>query len=170
MSWRETNVQLGAGAIVVALLMAFVAIPSAVSTPSNVPNPVLSPLFWPYALSLFTGLVGLGLLATSGRRPRSTDLPAEPLPQPDDRRGGVIRLGVTAALMIGVMLLLRPLGMVWTCMLAFLALALLVRTPHPRTAVACAVLVPLVLYAFFAHVAGIAIPQGTVAADYVRLP
>jgi len=32
--------------------------------------------------------------------------------------------------------------------------------------VVCAVLIPLVLYVFFAHIAGVAIPQG----DFVRLP
>ena len=178
MNWRATNVQLGAGALLVALLMALVVIPAFVSSPSNVPNPVLSPLFWPYALSLFTGLVGLGLLATSwgaGVGSTSAADPAaesasEPLPEPDDRRGGMVRLAASAAIMLAVMALMRPLGMVWTSMLAFAALALLVRTPHPRAALLCAVLVPLVLYAFFAHVAGISIPQGTLAAEYVRLP
>ena len=54
--------------------------------------------------------------------------------------------------------------------MAFAALAFLVSTPHPRAALVCALAVPLALYAFFAHVAGISIPQGSVAADYVRLP
>ena len=170
MNWRETNVQLGAVAVLVALLMVLVVIPAFVSSPSNVPNPVLSPLFWPYALSLFTGLVGLGLLATAWGGASAVETSLEPLPEPDDRRGGMVRLAASAAIMLAVMVLLRPLGMVWTSMLAFAALAFLVRTPHSRTALLCAVLVPLVLYAFFAHVAGISIPQGTIAADYVRLP
>jgi len=51
-------------------------------------------------------------------------------------------------------------------MLAFLATAFLVRTSHPKTAVICALCVPLVLYVFFAHVATVAIPQG----NFVRLP
>ena len=170
MNLRSTNVQLGIGAIAVALLMAFAVIPAFVSSPSNVPNPVLSPLFWPYALSLFTGIVGLGLLATSARLPTDGSAELDPLPEPDDRRMGMARLLAVAGLMLAVMALLRPLGMVWTSMLAFAALAFLVRTPHPRAALICAILVPLGLYAFFAHVAGIAIPQGTVAAEYVRLP
>jgi hypothetical protein len=56
--------------------------------------------------------------------------------------------------------------MVWTAMLAFAACACLFRTRHPIVAVICAVVVPLLLYAFFAHVAGVAIPQGA----FVRLP
>ena len=51
-------------------------------------------------------------------------------------------------------------------MVVFFVFALLVRTSHPKTALVAAVAVPLVLYLFFAHVAGVAIPQG----DFVRLP
>lgn len=174
MRLRETNVQLGLAAVAAALLMAFAVIPAFVSTPSNVPNPVLSPLFWPYALSLFTGLVGLGLLATAWRTPAGMAEPAasddEAPSEPDDRATAMLRLAAAAAIMVAIMWLLRPLGMVWTSMLGFAALAFLVRTPHPRTAAVCAIAVPLVLYAFFAHVAGISVPQGTIASDYVRLP
>jgi putative tricarboxylic transport membrane protein len=58
------------------------------------------------------------------------------------------------------------LGLVWTAMLAFAATALLVRTKHMTIAIVSAVTVPLLLYVFFAHVAGVAIPQG----NFVRLP
>ena len=73
---------------------------------------------------------------------------------------------IVMAIMIVTMLLLPLLGMVWTSMAVFVATAFLMRTRHPLTAMACAILVPLVLYAFFAHVAGVAIPQG----EFVRLP
>ena len=177
MDIRNGDVQLGAMALVVAAAMAFVVIPTFVSTPSNVPNPVLSPLFWPYALTLFTALVGIGLLLSAWRAGRAeragTAAAAEtddPFGEPEDRGAAVTRL-VAVAVMMLVMLWLLPLfGMVWTSMVVFVALAFLVRTAHPRTAVICAVAVPLVLYAFFAHVAGISIPQGSLAADYVRLP
>ena len=68
--------------------------------------------------------------------------------------------------MILTMVALPRLGMVWTCMLVFVATAFMFRTRYPKAAVVCAVVVPLVLYAFFAHVAGVAIPQG----EFVRLP
>ena len=42
----------------------------------------------------------------------------------------------------------------------------LVRTKHMTIAIVSAVAVPLLLYVFFAHVAGVAIPQG----NFVRLP
>jgi hypothetical protein len=154
---------LGVGACVAAAFMIFVAIPNFVSSPSNVNFIVLSPLFWPYVVSIGTALTGLGLMAMSYRLP-ADDAPANP--PIDDPRAAWLRLAGMAAIMAVTMLIMSTLGMVWTAMLAFLATAFLVRTRHPKTALVCAVVVPLVLYAFFAHVAGVAIPQG----DFVRLP
>jgi len=156
------QVRLGIGAILAALFLVTYAIPNWVSSPSNVGNIVLSPLFWPYILGGLTGLVGLGL-AVSGWRTAQGGEVNEPIPDP---RAGALRLAGFAVLMVVTFRAMPHLGMVWTSMLAFLALAFLVRTRHPAAAVICAVAVPLILYAFFAHVASVAIPQG----DLVRLP
>ena len=85
-----------------------------------------------------------------------------PTPTP----GAWMRLAMLGGLMLATVLILSILGMVWTSMLLFAATALLFRTRHPVAAVICAVAIPLVLYAFFAHVAGVAVPQG----DFARLP
>ena len=137
-----------------------VAIPYWVSSPSNVRNIILSPVFWPYTLSGLTVLIGLGLTVTGLYS--SEDMTPEQAEIP----GGYGRLLIMAVVMIIYMFGLPRLGMVWTSMLAFAATAFLVRTSHPKTALICALCVPLVLYAFFAHVASVAIPQG----DFVRLP
>jgi hypothetical protein len=144
-----------------ALLLLYL-IPIWVSSPSNVRNIILSPRFWPYALTLFTALTGLGLLFTA----RAQDDSATVNDAISDTGMGLARLAAMAVLMLAIMWLLPRLGMVWTCMLAFAATAFLFRTRHPVTAIICAVVVPLALYAFFAHVAGVAIPQG----NLVRLP
>lgn len=162
MSLRSLQIRLGIAALAIAAFLGLIAIPFAVSSPSNVRNIVLAPTFWPYALTGFTALTGL-LLIVTGRR---VD-PAAPLE--DDHpaaEGAWTRLGGLAAIMVGIMLLLPWLGMPLTCMLAFAATAYLLRTRHPIVAAVCAVLVPLVLYAFFAHVAGVAVPQG----ELIRLP
>jgi len=156
------QVRLGIGAILAAVFLVTYAIPTWVSSPSNVGNIVLSPLFWPYILGGLTGLVGLGL-AVSGWRMAAGDPVNDPIPDPG---AGAVRLVAFAALMAVTFWAMPHLGMVWTSMLAFLALAFLVKTRHPAAAVICAVVVPLILYAFFAHVASVAIPQG----DLVRLP
>lgn len=160
---RRLQLWLGLGACAASLFLIVVAIPAFVSSPSNVRNIVLSPLFWPYVVSAMTGLTGLGLVAMSFRLP-ADGAPANP--PVDDRGAAWLRLLGMAAIMGATMFLLPRLGMVWTSMLAFVATAFLVRTRHPKTAVICAVAVPLVLYAFFAHVAGVAVPQG----EFLRLP
>jgi len=77
-----------------------------------------------------------------------------------------LRLLGMAVIMVLTMIALPTLGMVWTSMLVFLFCAFMFQTRYPKTAIICAVIIPLVLYAFFAHVAGVAIPQG----EFVRLP
>lgn len=163
MNEKTLQMRLGLGACLMALFFVFVAIPGYVSSPSNVPNIILSPLFWPYTLSGLTGLIGLGLIATSLRLPEKDEPINEPI---DDLGPARLRMLGIAVIMLASMFLFSRLGMVWTSMLAFAATAFLVRTRHPKTALICAVAIPLVLYAFFAHVAGVAVPQG----NFVRLP
>ena len=140
-----------------------VAIPFWVSSPSNVPNIILSPLFWPNVLAAFTGLIGAGLILTSIARPRPETPAVSDVP---DRPAAFARLAIMAVVMAATVLVMPWLGLVWTAMATFVVTAFLVKTKHPRTALICAVLIPLVLYVFFAHIAGVAIPQG----DFVRLP
>lgn len=162
MTARKSHILMGLMALGLGALLLLYLIPVWVSAPSNVRNIVLSPRFWPYALTGFTVLVGLGLLASA--KMQDDAAPAnDPIPDP---KGGWARLAAMAVIMLATMWLLPRIGMVWACMLAFLATAFLMRTRHPKTALVCAVAVPLVLYAFFAHVAGVAIPQG----NFVRLP
>lgn len=163
MSKRAIQFQLGIGACLVCLVLILYAIPHWISSPSNIRNIVLSPRFWPSIVAGLTGLVGLGLLVVSRSTPDESGLANTPI---DDPRAGLIRLAGLAGLMIATFWLMPRIGMVWVSIPAFLALAFLARTRHPKTALFCAVAVPILLYGFFAHVAGIAIPQG----NYVRLP
>ncbi len=160
----DINRRLGLVSLALAAVLCLAAIPAFVSSPSNVRNIVLSPTFWPYVLSGLLALTGVILVFTryteAGETADGAADSAEPVP------GAGLRLAGIAAVMILTVLLLPRLGMVWTSMLAFAASAFLYRTRHPVTALVCAVLVPLGLYAFFAHVAGVAIPQG----QFVRLP
>lgn len=162
MTPKSVQLHLGVTACLISLFLIFIGIPNAVSSPSNVSNIVLAPTFWPYVLASFTGLTGLGLLVSGWRESAASVF--------DDEAGNDayrwLRLGGLAVIMILTMFALPSLGMVWTSMLVFFITALLYRTRHPRTALICAVLIPLALYVFFAHVAGVGIPQG----NYVRLP
>lgn len=163
MNSRGLQMRLGVGAIIVSILFILVLIPNLVSAPSNVRNIVLSPVFWPNAIALFLGLTGLGLIAVALRMPKQ-EMAAES--DVDDRGQAYLRLGGIALIMVLTAFAMPRLGLVWTAMLAFAATAFLVQTRNKIAAIACAVIVPLLLYVFFAHIAGVAIPQG----DFVRLP
>ncbi|WP_108881492.1 tripartite tricarboxylate transporter TctB family protein [Anderseniella sp. Alg231-50] len=160
---RTIQIHLGIGAIATSVFLIIVAIPFWVSSPSNVPNIILSPLFWPNVLAAITGLIGAGLIVTSITRPRS-ETPA--VSDVADRPAAFRRLAVMAVIMTATVLVMPWVGLVWTAMVTFAATAFLVKTKHPRAALVCALLIPLLLYVFFAHIAGVAIPQG----DFVRLP
>lgn len=159
MSFRTIQLHLGIGALIATALLLLFAIPNWVSSPSNVPKIVLSPVFWPYVLSGFTGLVGLGLVVSGMRSAREPSMGIANVAE-------IMRLGGMAVLMVATMWLLPRLGMVLTCMVVFLVTAVLIKARHPVAVLITAVLAPLFLYGFFAHVAGVAIPQG----DYVSLP
>ncbi|MDG1530362.1 MAG: tripartite tricarboxylate transporter TctB family protein [Paracoccaceae bacterium] len=163
MNDRDVQFRLGIGALVASAVFIFIAIPTLVSAPSNVRNIILSPLFWPYALAGFTGLIGFGLLAIALRTEKSADKVGSDV---DNRAMAYMRLFGVAVIMIVTVYAMPRVGLVWMAMLVFAATAFLVRTSHPITALICAVVIPLVLYTFFAHVAGVAIPQG----NFVRLP
>lgn len=162
MTPRSVQLQLGVTACLISAVLVFLAIPYGVSSPSNVSNIVLAPTFWPYVLAGFTGLTGIGLLLAGSRVDASLVFDNEA----DNDGQGWLRLAALAVIMILTMFALPRLGMVWTSMLVFAFTAFLFRTRHPRTAIVCAVLIPLALYLFFAHVAGVGIPQG----NYIRLP
>ncbi|MFT4726633.1 MAG: putative tricarboxylic transport membrane protein [Granulosicoccus sp.] len=163
MNTKNIQFRLGLGSLFFAAFLSFYLVPSWVTAPANVPRIVLSPIFWPLVLAGALALIGLGLLLSSRQLPNSVYVAEDS----DFHRPSAIRRVVTlAVLMIGIVVVLPPLGLVLTTMLVILALGSLVKTQHPKTILVCAVLVPLVLYAFFAHVAGIAVPQG----NFLRLP
>lgn len=158
---RTSHLQIGLAAIAFSLFLIFVGIPNGVTTPGNVRNIVLSPVFWPYTVAGILAVGGIGMVLVSRRL---TDAEHEGFLGGVD--GAALRLALVTVLMVAFMLATPVLGMVWTSMLAFILTALLVKTRHPVAAAITAVLAPLVLYAFFVHVAGVSIPQG----ELVRLP
>jgi len=160
--FKGLNRWLGVFTLIFSAFFAFYAIPNWVYSPSNIRNIVLSPTFWPYVLAGILAFSGVALIITKQTPSTDQDTPAPAI-------GGMrpyMRLVILAIIMGSTMYLLPRLGMVWTTMLTFVATAFFFGTRYPKAAVVSAILVPLILYAFFAHVAGVAIPQG----NFVRLP
>jgi hypothetical protein len=169
MRLKSLQLHLGIAACAVSIFLVLFAIPQWVSSPSNVPLIILSPLFWPYTISGMSALIGILMLIQYKRMPNedsSTNNEQFDEEAIVDRSAAFMRLIGMGIIMVITMMLLPTFGMVWTTMLVFLATAFLVKTRHPITAFICAIIIPLLLYAFFAHVAGVGIPQG----DFVRLP
>jgi len=157
---NNSHFMTGLISLILSLLLFFVAIPYAVTSPSNVTNIVLSPVFWPEVLSILLGITGIALMLSA-----NTAIKDE-VSEFMGTVGSYKRLVLLAVLMVVYIFAIPKLGLVWTSMIAFVALAILIKSSHPKTAIIAAIIIPLVLYLFFAHVAGMAIPQG----DFLRLP
>ncbi|MDC0360229.1 tripartite tricarboxylate transporter TctB family protein [Alphaproteobacteria bacterium] len=146
----------------------FVAIPYAVTSPSNVQKVVLAPTFWPTIIGWI--IIGLGAILMAMRFLVPADWSSDdadagaddgpPLP------GGWLRLATAGALMVALVYVTPILGLVWTAMLCFVALSLLVKSSRPVVSLIVAIALPLALYVFFHHAAGVAVPQG----EFIRLP
>lgn len=160
---RKLHIEIGVASILFSIFLFTIAIPFGVTAPSNMTKLVLSPLFWPQILAGILAFVGIALVANALRQPND-DTPSAPLL--DGEPGAAGRLGIMAVIMVVYFFLIAEIGMVWSSILAILALTALLRSENRLLAIIVSVVAPLLLYAFFAHVAGVAIPQG----EYVRLP
>ena len=157
---RRIDVGVGLIAAALGLLLLFVVIPYGVVTPRRVRLIVLSPLFWPTILG--GALLACGLLLAIKTYLRPIDAaPFEPFDH-----GAVVRLGAFTALILLYYLGIPYLGMVLASIAAFAATIFITRSRFRYLGLLCALLLPLALYAFFYHVAGVPVPQGVL----VRLP
>lgn len=158
------SLAVGLAAILFAAVLFFIAIPHGITAPSNMREVVLSPRFWPTILAGLLAVCGIALVLSS----RSVRFAARPTVAVGTAPGlaGPLRLGAVALVMVAYVALMPVVGLVLASMPAFLVTALLVRTRHRVLAAIASVAAPLVLYAFFAHVAGVAVPQG----QFIRLP
>ena len=151
---------IGAGVALLGLLIYSVLIPYGVDRPGNVEHAALAPDFWPRIIAAI--IVALGVL-----------LALRPAPDDEDEDGGedggedsgrwlhrLPGLAVALGALFGFHVLIPSLGMVVPG--AALIFGLMVLAGERRWLLAAAVSagVPVLLYAFFVHVASIPIPLG----------
>jgi len=165
---KTRDVWLAIGVIGFGLFLLFFAIPNYVNSPSNIPNIVLSPKFWPTIIAWI--IITLGALLLLSRffvvaSASSDDADGEELTS-DQRAWAWGRVITSGVIMVGLVIATPIIGMVLATGIAFALFALIVMSPKPVTSIIVAILLPLVLYAFFAHVAGVSVPQG----GYLILP
>lgn len=154
---------IGVFAICLAMALLLYLIPEYVAKPQAVRNIVLSPVFWPTVIAWMMLLVGGGILA-SQYLDRNSEQEESSCPKTASVSVRVVMFFVFLA---AYYLLIPVLGMVWSSSLAFIVFSIVIcGTEYRKTAVIMGLLLPISLYVFFYHVAGVNIPQN----ELLRLP
>ncbi|KUO58441.1 MAG: hypothetical protein APF80_04945 [Alphaproteobacteria bacterium BRH_c36] len=168
MKLHSKDVWLGAGVVTFGVFLLVYAIPVFVSSPSNVRVMFLSPTFWPIIIAWGAIITGTLLIVSRVFGPTvisSQEAEVGDLGH-DETIYAIVRVAAAAAIMTGLVFAIPVLGLVLASGLAFALISALIMTPRPITALLVAIILPLVLYAFFTHIAGMALPQGR----YFTLP
>ncbi len=162
MNVKSNDIWLGAGVVTFGIFLLVYAIPVLVSSPSNVRVLFLSPTFWPVIIAWMVIILGTMLIITTLFSPTAEGIGVAAADEMEREEVvfATARLAAAAIIMVGLVLATPILGMVLATGLAFASISAVVTTPRPIAAVIVAVVLPLVLYAFFAHVAGVSVPQG----------
>jgi len=149
------------------LLLVFYFIPNYIDSPTFVRKIVLSPVFWPTIIGWLMFIIGIGILISQYLNRKSKDLTEKKVSYDDKPSKTYDRLLMFAVFMIAYYLLIPVIGMVWSSCIAFIIFSIFISgTEHRKTAVIVGFLLPLALYVFFYHVAGVHIPH----TDLMRLP
>lgn len=165
MSLQRRDILIAVASVLGSMILLWMIIPYTVAQPRSVHSIFLSPRFWPYILATSLLTCSVLLLAQSLLnvwQPLRSVAPSDD----ESASGGLWRILIFIVLLGAAYAAIRPLGMVWTTMLLFLAISLVCNRRTPVMTVIVAICLPLVLYFFFAKVAGVAIPQGVIQ----RLP
>ncbi|MDP5292980.1 tripartite tricarboxylate transporter TctB family protein [Oceanimonas sp. CHS3-5] len=164
MLFKNKDFSIGVGVLSLSLLLIYYVVPVAVISPTNVRLLVLDPAFWPNVISWMMLLIGVVMMATSLSKSKEAE---------SSRNHGLVsykkELPILLLILffVGYYLLLPDLGMVWGSSISYIFLSVFIyKTKHRLSAVIVGILLPIILYAFFYHVAGVSIPQS----EMVRLP
>lgn len=167
MNFKHEDVWLGLGTIAFGILLLVYAIPELITAPSNVRVLVLSPVYWPtivaYLIILLGGalVIRTGLIAPEKVDPEAAEATADATAEGSGwTLGACARLAASAILMAGLVAAIPDLGMVLSSCIAFALFSVVIASPRPVISLIVAIVLPFALYAFFAHVAGVPIPQG----------
>jgi putative tricarboxylic transport membrane protein len=177
---RQQSIVVGLFSLGLGLLLHFWLIPNFISVPGNMARAVLSPAFWPEILAVIAMIAGVFVLLPAFRGGEAV-ASATPIDQPalaqppelqsattesQEPQSNVIRLLVFVGAMVLYAKYLDYLGMALASVLMLLASFYLLGERRLGLVLSISVILPLVLYAFFLHVAGVSIPQG----ELISLP
>ena len=144
---------LGITLFVLALLAIFVIIPAGIDSPGEVNIRALAPDFWPNIVMTFMAIIGLIIAIQAYATGKKTN---QKIPT-----GTRYWRAVSAIILFFIYYwLLQTLGFVVASCIALLAFCLLAGERRLYYVIPLAVLLPLLLFYFFTHVAAVAIPLG----------
>ena len=160
---------LGVGILLLALLALLVIIPAGVDPPANIKIRALAPGFWPNIVMLFMAFMGLIIAVQGFLDYRSASATEQPRPA-DQLAPAIATLRVVTAIVMPTFIfiiwlnayywLLELLGFVAASMIAILAFTLLSGERRWRYVIPVSLVLPVLLYYFFTHVANVFIPLG----------
>lgn len=160
---RRAEIIVGLSVIGLAAIILWLLIPGYITLPRRIRMAALSPAFWPNVISWTMLLCGVVLTLRAAVTPAPPDNLVDAL---HFSRAQQLRMGALAIVLGGAFFAMPVVGMVWTCMLVYIALVVITGARRPIWGTVIAIILPLALYFFFTKVAGVAIPQGR----FVRLP
>lgn len=177
---RQQSISVGLFSLGLGLLLHFWLIPNFISVPGNMARLVLSPAFWPEILAFMAMIAGIFVLVDAFRQSAAIELQdpvAESRSQDDTQASempieeekaqpSLFRLLAFVLAMALYVKYLDYLGMALASILMLLVSFYLLGEKRIGLVLSVSILLPLVLYAFFLHVAGVSIPQG----ELIRLP
>ena len=146
----------GVGVALLGLVIFFVLIPWGIDQPGTVEHAALAPDFWPQIIAVI--MMALGVL--QALRPGPDDDDEDDGEDSGRWRHRVPGLAVALGALFGFYVLIPSLGMVVPGMAVIFALMVFGGERRWGLAATVATGVPILLYAFFVHVAGIPIPLG----------
>ena len=156
---------LGGGFVILALVVIFVVIPAGITMPGRLENRALAPNFWPLIIMGVLGLSGAILLlqALTSKKLENDSADSEgvqdaekdrPMPQM------IFRVGTVFGVLFVFYFAISLAGIVLPSMLAVAFLTWFAGERRWKIIVPLAILLPILLYYFFVHVAQITMPLG----------
>ncbi|MDD9982976.1 MAG: tripartite tricarboxylate transporter TctB family protein [Gammaproteobacteria bacterium] len=146
----------GIGVALAGVVLFAVLIPYGIDQPGNVEHAALAPDFWPRIIAVIIMAMGV-LLAV---RPMSEEDDEEDGADAGGWRRRLLGLAVALGALFGFYFLIPSLGMVVPGVAVILALMVFGGERRWLLAAVLGAGVPILLYVFFVHVAGIPIPLG----------
>ncbi|MEH6628493.1 MAG: tripartite tricarboxylate transporter TctB family protein [Motiliproteus sp.] len=170
---QKKELMLGLGVFALSIALLIVIIPETVVSPGVVANAVLAPSFWPNVVSGMMCLIG-GLMVVQRMLERSETESSTPVSEVKGKAQEAqssmetaVRMLWFVAMLVGYYSLIPVIGLPASSVAAFLFFSLFqCRSTYRMTVLSVGLILPLILYVFFFHIAGVDIPQG----DYWRLP